>query len=428
MKHFPLLNILVLIAIHHSAFAEDWNVVRTDWSTGPYTAPAQAIYFLNADTGFACGFSSMLLRTSNGGTTWDTIHVTDSVRFFRCIAFGSPLQGSLGGEYFTSDGGLTWQASPLHSSFSGATQIMFVNDSIAFACTGGSDRGYDYAGKSTDGGKTWVSIFNDAYECKVTSIDFSDPMHGMITSVDCGEPLTYRLRWTSDGGITWSPELGGIGGGELYSVTHASATTWVMNEGELVYGPLGNLWSSSIVSGGNHLRNAHIAFFDSTCGYAASDVEPQGILFKTTDQGHTWDKRNVSANTIPAPVIIAISAPTKDVVYLLDQEYVTNSYVTHILKSTTGGGPATRVNESIQPTAPAISISPNPVSATDAVVHFAISSTRRNLVIADCLGRVVRSVVIEPGASSLRIDLSAVVAGMYVCKMGASAQVIAVVR
>lgn len=114
-----------------------------------------SISFINQDTGFVGGSVATLMKTTDGGATWDTKHLPGSRKYTRIEAISAP-QGN-----------------------------------VVYAIDG--DR---YAFKSTDLGETWDTIFHE-YDESMWDMFFTDSLHGcIICDVD-------KILRTDDGGSSW---------------------------------------------------------------------------------------------------------------------------------------------------------------------------------------------------------------------------------
>ena len=137
----------------------------------------------------------------------------------------------------------------------------------------GSDRG-EGVDRSTDGGRTWTFGAVPAgclQTCGPISLHFVDPDHGFAASSVSGGSTLFA---TQDGGATWAPvgvmpNLGSVAVGGTLATPQLLFTSAL--DGWAVTGP---------------------------AGYGAEDqpTSPGGILYRTTDGGHTWS----TAGGLPA--------------------------------------------------------------------------------------------------------------------------------
>ena len=115
----------------------------------------------------ACGFG--LYRSANNGSTWT--HITSGLPaqdpYFLCV-FGLAKSGSNAliatdlGLYYSTDGGLTWNASNI-TGFSNVAAGVAANGTTACAAvnvTTGSNQIY----RSTNSGQTWSSVFSTSVD------------------------------------------------------------------------------------------------------------------------------------------------------------------------------------------------------------------------------------------------------------------------
>jgi photosystem II stability/assembly factor-like uncharacterized protein len=119
---------------------------------------------INEQVAWASGAGATVLRTSDGGTTWQKLHVTDEALDFR--------------------------------------DVDAVNEQTAYILSignGPASRIY----KTTDAGKTWQLQFkNEDPKAFLDAMTFWDANHGIVfgDSVD----LQFYILTTADGGHTWS--------------------------------------------------------------------------------------------------------------------------------------------------------------------------------------------------------------------------------
>ena len=122
-------------------------------------------WFLDSDPhyGWVCGFNGMVIRTTDGGDTW---------------------QGSI-----------VPNADQLES-------ITFVNKQIGYV-SGTSVYGYGAIYKSTDGGKSWREITDPRRVSQLWGNYFLDENNGIIVGGGCDYAPLQFFR-TADGGKSWS--------------------------------------------------------------------------------------------------------------------------------------------------------------------------------------------------------------------------------
>ena len=124
----------------------------------PTRAALTGVYFQNSDLGWVVGHDSVILRTSDGGSSWEIVNwapeeesplldvwFSDADKGFAVGAYGS--------FYRTSDGGVTWSFEPIN-------EWDFHLHHIAISAEGrlymAAEAGMIY--RSDDGGETWVEL------------------------------------------------------------------------------------------------------------------------------------------------------------------------------------------------------------------------------------------------------------------------------
>lgn len=206
-------------------------------------------------------YTFFILRTNDGGTTWDSIPVNSASNTFilQSIFFADASNGFSGGQkngtqalLKTTDNAATWiEVTPEASSTEPVNAISFLNSSTGFVSNGAkiyktTDGGSNwtsqtpgfitsslyfnnsnivFAGgntinpnkaiinRSTDGGQTWVNVLEatdpNVFVNEIGRIDFPDANTGYAMM-----PNTNRLFRSVDGGSNWSsltvPTLGTI--------------------------------------------------------------------------------------------------------------------------------------------------------------------------------------------------------------------------
>jgi|WetSurMetagenome_2_1015567.scaffolds.fasta_scaffold76385_2 photosystem II stability/assembly factor-like uncharacterized protein len=196
------------------------------------------ICFPTPDTGYAAANNGPgnIIRTTNAGQTWDTLHTGFPSMSFEAIGFCNSRIGFAAGSsetiIRTADGGDTWTLRPRLGVSAGALQEVFgVDSNIAFV-TGGNGRIF----KTVNGGLDWT--------------------------------YTYVANWTSSIFFI-TPKIGYVVGnyGSIYKSIDSGAT-WVKYSS-----PVNNDWYTSVW------------FTDTNNGYAAGGTK----IMRTQNAGAAWD-------------------------------------------------------------------------------------------------------------------------------------------
>lgn len=254
-KLHTLLTIAVLLLLSSYSFvsAESWTQVTSGTSKKLNT-----ICFTSPTIGYIGGNDSLLLKTLDGGLTWNKVNFT-GVTFFATAEHILNLQflndsigfmtiGPYTGSYKTSDGGLTWTLLPTagnqcynqglyffdeNNGFIGGsgcfqgeiisqlsagtwntnvlnsiafnpaniiTAITFLNSNFGLAS---SRSGYIY--RTTDGGSNWDSVRASVDLNPITSIAIiNDTLaYAGYEAINIG----FGLYVSTDGGLSWNQDL-----------------------------------------------------------------------------------------------------------------------------------------------------------------------------------------------------------------------------
>jgi photosystem II stability/assembly factor-like uncharacterized protein len=165
------------------------------------------ISFADAQNGWASGRNGLVLRTTNGGTTWNPVTAGGSGdTYYTCHAFSSSsaLLGSLGGKILkTTNSGTNWtNISDATTTSTDLTTknlngIHFVNDTHGWAV--GNNGKIIH---SPDGGNNWTEQASGSSTHNMTGVHFSsiNPLRGAVTAGVTND----RIFYTNNGGNNWS--------------------------------------------------------------------------------------------------------------------------------------------------------------------------------------------------------------------------------
>jgi photosystem II stability/assembly factor-like uncharacterized protein len=212
-------------ALHAWAASDQGEVLRTSNGGAQWTRARVAgfdnygriedVDFLDPSLGWAVGRHEFfgggmgrIVRSTNGGKSWQIQHSVPGAYMEGVEALDSQTVIALGqiplGPRFmlrTANGGQTWEdVSP--------SMAVFMDTDFVDASTGWVVGGLIY--KTTDGGQTWAEQF--APPDLLYSVSFGDALHGW--AVGWGPTL---LR-TTDGGLTWTPQSAGAATNVFFDV------------------------------------------------------------------------------------------------------------------------------------------------------------------------------------------------------------------
>lgn len=165
--------------IHTSNKGSSWSVQESN-----IRSFFTSVYFINKRIGWGLAWSlytdtnfygTIVLKTTNGGLNWDSTRYPVSNVYLKCIYFIDSLVGFMGGSpaniIKTTDGGNTWNYCQLDSNIFSqfpVNNFVFLNYSYGFAYGGVMDMG-GVLWRTTNGGQHWTS-----------AVVTSEPIYKMI--------------------------------------------------------------------------------------------------------------------------------------------------------------------------------------------------------------------------------------------------------
>jgi len=220
------------------AIHSDWKPVTL--STG---TTLNSIYFVNPKVGYICGFNGLILKTENGGRTWQKNTFDSRVNFFN-VYFLTEDKGFISGDngtiIYTTDGGEHWKILRTYIKES-IFDICFLSDKQTGFMTGS----HGTILKTVNGGSSWYPVYTPTREL-LYSISFRDDVNG------------YAVGWN----------------GTILRTTNS-----------------GNTWKLMEKLTNNYLRD--ITFIDANNGFISGGG---GIVLRTTNGGDDWNE--VPSNTM----------------------------------------------------------------------------------------------------------------------------------
>lgn len=298
-----LLVFIAMIAIN-GANAQTWTTLNS--GTG---SDLKGIHFPTSNVGYAVGTLGTILKTTNSGATWQSTTSNYPGYWFWDVHFLNTDTGFAVGEsdpgfnpngagiiLKTTNGGTTWNAVVMNAP-NPFRDLFVLNANTIFAC-GGAEQINTAILKSTDGGATWSSLgltFFDATMGGMYFINTNVGFVGMYESVfGSVNPTSSTWFTTTNGGTTFTPLV--IPNSISYwnfATDFGDATTGYSTRAtyagiDLVYLKKttdgGNTWSETTIP--NFIGSIYgLDFIAADTGYI---VGAQGVIKKTSDAGTTW--------------------------------------------------------------------------------------------------------------------------------------------
>jgi len=162
-------------------------------------------WFLESSTG-------SLVRTTNGGTSWDSASISDRnwIPGFSGLYFFNTLEGVALNRFpwFTTDGGMHWTPGDTTLVISGVKDMYFADRNHGWIASSFNPWAANYGVilKTADGGATW------SYQGDTSAGTFRTPLMYGIMCLDAATVFAVGntptndgyFYWTGDGGNTWN--------------------------------------------------------------------------------------------------------------------------------------------------------------------------------------------------------------------------------
>ena len=278
------LNLIFILLIAHSSLLitncfSQWVLQNSGTPNHLYD-----VYFINTQTGWACGDNGTIVKTTNGGTNWfgQTSGVITQLRTIHFVDSNIGYCSGGGGGYIqkTLNGGNNWTLI-FYTPFNGIQSIYFI-DSLTGWASGTSGGAWVF--RTINGGISWDSVLvgtGTGYH-----IYFLNSQTGWVNS---GSSI-YK---STDGGVNWSFQYSTIGTGVIKEFSFINANTgWIFTDGYRVYKTTnsGNNWILQVNLMGPF--NGHSVYFSSiNTGWVSGD---SGFMARTSDGGETWYLQNTN--------------------------------------------------------------------------------------------------------------------------------------
>lgn len=254
------------------------------------------VYFLpgNAQYGWVCGYNGHVVRTTDGGTTWQGATVPFSGRaagHLESVQFVDTQTGYASGPcgfFKSTDGGASWtDITPSIPNFQTPWGMYFLNSSYGVVLAGGCVS-YQYFLRTTNGGTTWTTYIDSVANSGLTDVLLYPNGTGYAAS-------SGKIWQTADSGATWSvaatsgpnywnEELAAFGSSFLVPVAGTTCQGAGSGGGARFSTDNGANWNSFNTSGPNY----GVFLLSATSGWLCG--ANRGVWF-TSNAGQSWEYR-----------------------------------------------------------------------------------------------------------------------------------------
>lgn len=418
MKQVYLISIVFALCTINVTGQEGWTSQST-----PYASGLRAVYAIDSLNVWASGLDGLLIHSTDGGVTWDSIP-NGASKYLTTIEFINADTGFVAGRdsetgtpwlnhllQRTTDGGQNWEFINLPG---GQLNTIFDLDFVQ-GPRGEPMRGFCVGGLanvwvSNDYGETWDRASGDCGEGNFNSCYFADSITGWFV----GTPSNvnpYTIMFTADGcksfveqtdpneiklnGVSFGSDEKGIAVGNAGIVMHTSdgGTSWETCTDEDVTGG-SKLWSS-----------VHLA--ESGKAWAVGN---SGRIVYSEDWGHTWE-----------PQTSGVTENLSEVHFISDSVgWIVGGFASSVILHTKSGGlTATGIDNFKDNNAIAFSLEqnyPNPFRTTTQISYKLHTSSHVSLIVYDVSGRKIQTLVNEfqtAGEQLVNWDASQFSHGLY---------------
>ncbi len=362
-----------------------------------------SIHFINATQGLACGASGLILKTSDGGKTWNrkTTGVNDSLKAVFQVSTLTAF--ATGNNYLASnDGGNSWETISFPTN-SCMNAICFADQNNGYACGA-----FGSIVITTDGGKTWRQKISGTSN-ELNGICFIDKFVGFCVGQN-------TILKTSDGGESWNKEL--EANGPLYAISFKDKYTGLAFGGTgsyaLLYGTsdAGNTWNLMTPPPGKGLFSGK--YVSGTSVYTGGW---NGAIFISTDDGISWTNTCWQAET----PILSLTSINDSTIWACGYGAILRY----------GSNLATPVEEKpsrISNTA-LLQNYPNPFNPSTTIRYKIMEAGRVRLLVYDILGNELALLIDAmkgSGEYQVEFDASGFAGGIYFCRLTVDGKLVAV--
>lgn len=288
------------------------------------------VHFLDPQTGFIAGYSAFAIgptcfKTANGGQTWqpmyDTIGGGDYFHKIHFVNKDTGFTSRVGLLSRTTDGGLSFSHQELIPDNHYITNIHFISQSTGFVSLVqyGDASHIDRIFKTTDCGATWSEVYNESSGPQqvfvydgLSQMQFVDQQHGF--AITTGSP--GKILKTTDGGNSWTELTGhNFTGYSLTDIHFVTTQTGYVVYSQRIYKTSngGQSWAMQQTNPQDILV-LEVEMLNEQLGFASGHG-----LFKTTNGG---GPTSIHDRTATQAGFVIYPNPAKDIVYIQNRNNI----------------------------------------------------------------------------------------------------------
>ena len=264
------------------------------------------VHFVDALQGWAVGDHGVILKTADGGEHWHAVaDVNRSIEDWNHAAGQLSLKEKLRGAQnrrIQSAASTSKSRSPKVTCQ--LSSVFFLNEQLGWAAGGYAvpliDRTRSVVLKTVDGGINW-SVITNTLPPHIKNIEFTDANTGWAVG-DSSASFASGIYFTGDGGRTWQDqplENAGQHHDWVAASRNGNRVIGVSSSGGLKFAQ-GDRVSNGAVLADRKQSFSDVVMTDASNGWA---VGADGAIFKTRDQGLSWQAFSPQIETTAAELI-----------------------------------------------------------------------------------------------------------------------------
>ena len=369
-----------------------WNFVYSTFYNN-----LNSISFTGNDTGWCVGESGLVLRTTNGGVAWNKVTLPINQNL-HSVKFVDKYHGFIAGDggiiYKTSNGGLNWENISL-SSISDFNSIFFLDKDTGWIL-GNNGKLLN----TTDGGMNW-NIKSLGAADKYPSFYFLNSQIGFFHyyNVGPGGITRYYIEKTTDGGNSFNSSF--LAPGYIHSIKFINENTGFAAgvPGLFKTTDQGITWNK-IIDG---FMGFSVEFCDSLIGCTAGNY---GRIYKTSDGGNSWINNNIQTESALNNICISDNTHT----WIVGNGGIIISNINSAITSVKNKGVVNSSSYLLY------NNFPNPFNSNTVIKYFIPTQSNVRIEIFNTLGQKIKELRNEiqlPGEHYANFDASGFASGVY---------------